>query len=56
MCSSDLDNTVQAGDHDILIGRVIDFGLHPQPAADALVYVKRQFGVLQIPSEELQHG
>ena len=52
----ELDNTVQAGDHDILIGRVIEFGLHPQPAADALVYVNRQFGVLQIPSEELHHG
>lgn len=34
---------VSAGDHDILIGEVLDFGLH---AGHGLAYAQRSFGVL----------
>lgn len=35
---------VSAGDHDILIGEVVDFGVRP---GQALAYAQRQFGTLQ---------
>lgn len=38
-----LEQTVSAGDHDILIGRVRAVGTHDAPA---LAYARRQFGVL----------
>ncbi len=38
-----LDQTVSAGDHDILIGRVQSVGTHE---ASGLAYARRQFGVL----------
>ena len=34
---------VSAGDHDILIGEVLDFGVH---AGHGLAYAQRSFGVL----------
>ena len=39
---------VSAGDHDILIGEVLDFGVH---AGHGLAYAQRSFGVLA-PLEE----
>lgn len=36
-----LEAAVPAGDHDILIGRVLDFGIH---GGDSLVYTNRTFG------------
>ncbi len=36
-----LETVVPAGDHDILIGRVTDFGIH---GGDSLVYTNRTFG------------
>ncbi len=39
---------VSAGDHDILIGEVLDFGVHP---GNGLAYAQRTFGVLA-PLEE----
>jgi 3-hydroxy-9,10-secoandrosta-1,3,5(10)-triene-9,17-dione monooxygenase reductase component len=38
-----LDQVVSAGDHDILIGEVLDFGMHP---GHGLAYAQRSFGVL----------
>jgi 3-hydroxy-9,10-secoandrosta-1,3,5(10)-triene-9,17-dione monooxygenase reductase component len=38
-----LAQVVSAGDHDILIGEVIDFGSH---AGHGLAYSQRSFGVL----------
>ena len=38
-----IEQVVSAGDHDILIGRVQDFGVTPGPA---LAYAHRQFGSL----------
>jgi 3-hydroxy-9,10-secoandrosta-1,3,5(10)-triene-9,17-dione monooxygenase reductase component len=40
----ELDQTVSAGDHDILIGRVLDFG---STERSALVLSKRQFGYIE---------
>ncbi len=39
-----LEAAVPAGDHDILIGRVLDFGIH---GGDSLVYTNRTFGSFQ---------
>ena len=36
-----LEQVVTAGDHDILIGRVLDFGSH---AGESLIYSERHFG------------
>ena len=38
-----LAQVVSAGDHDILIGQVLDFGVHP---GHGLAYAQRSFGVL----------
>jgi 3-hydroxy-9,10-secoandrosta-1,3,5(10)-triene-9,17-dione monooxygenase reductase component len=38
-----LAQVVAAGDHDILIGEVLDFGVHP---GHGLAYAQRSFGVL----------
>ncbi len=38
-----LAQVVSAGDHDILIGEVLDFGVHP---GHGLAYAQRAFGVL----------
>ena len=39
-----LEQVVTAGDHDILIGRVVDFGSH---AGESLVYSQRHFGTFK---------
>ena len=39
-----LEQVVTAGDHDILIGRVIDFGSH---AGESLIYSQRHFGTFK---------
>ncbi len=40
-----LEQVVTAGDHDILIGRVLDFGSHEgETLAESLVYSQRHFG------------
>jgi flavin reductase (DIM6/NTAB) family NADH-FMN oxidoreductase RutF len=39
-----LESTVAAGDHDIMLGRVIDFGSHPDTSLEPLLYAKHQFG------------
>jgi flavin reductase (DIM6/NTAB) family NADH-FMN oxidoreductase RutF len=39
-----LKQVVTAGDHDILIGRVVDFGSH---AGESLVYSQRHFGTFK---------
>jgi flavin reductase (DIM6/NTAB) family NADH-FMN oxidoreductase RutF len=38
-----LSQVVSAGDHDILIGEVVDFGLQP---GQGLAYAQRSFGSL----------
>ena len=40
----ELAQAVEAGDHDILIGRVLDFG---RQAGEGLAYAQRTFGVMQ---------
>ena len=42
-----LDNTVSAGDHDIFIGRVLQFGGTQDAGVQGLIYHQRQFGALQ---------
>jgi len=44
---------VKAGDHDILIGEVKDFGMH---AGHPLVYAQRSFGVMVPLEAEPQQG
>lgn len=39
-----LEAAVPAGDHDILVGRVLDFGIH---GGDGLIYSNRTFGKFQ---------
>jgi 3-hydroxy-9,10-secoandrosta-1,3,5(10)-triene-9,17-dione monooxygenase reductase component len=39
-----LEQVVTAGDHDILIGRVVDFGSHEE---ESLVYSQRHFGTFK---------
>ena len=48
-----LDTTVSAGDHDILIGKVLNFGMQERPGPDALIYAQRQFGSLRVLEEVL---
>jgi flavin reductase (DIM6/NTAB) family NADH-FMN oxidoreductase RutF len=57
-----LDTAVKAGDHDIMLGRVLDFGTHPDAAMEPLLYAKHQFGSLKIrpqnviPASQAQHA
>jgi 3-hydroxy-9,10-secoandrosta-1,3,5(10)-triene-9,17-dione monooxygenase reductase component len=39
-----LERIIEAGDHDILLGRVISFGTHPNPQTAPLIYAQRRFG------------
>lgn len=43
-----LDQVVSAGDHDILIGEVVDFGMQP---GQGLAYAQRSFGVMTALAE-----
>jgi flavin reductase (DIM6/NTAB) family NADH-FMN oxidoreductase RutF len=57
-----LDSAVAAGDHDIMLGRVLGFGTHPDPAMEPLLYAKHQFGSLKVraqnaaPAPQAQHA
>jgi flavin reductase (DIM6/NTAB) family NADH-FMN oxidoreductase RutF len=46
-----LENIVAAGDHDILLGRVLDFGMNSDTAKQPLFYAKRQFGSLKLRAQ-----
>ena len=41
-----LDRAVPAGDHDIMLGRVLSFGMHADTAQQPLYYAKHQFGTI----------
>ena len=51
-----LDTVVSAGDHDVLIGTVLNFGMQEQPDAEALIYAQRQFGSIRALDEALATG
>ena len=42
----ELEQIISAGDHDIMLGRVLNFGVNTQASAEPLIYAKRQFGRL----------
>ena len=48
----ELERIISAGDHDIMLGRVLSFGLHADASvgarAEPLVYAQRQFGRLVV--------
>lgn len=39
-----LERIIPAGDHDIMLGRVLSFGVAKDPSNEPLVYAQRQFG------------
>ncbi|MDI9334912.1 MAG: flavin reductase family protein [Cytophagales bacterium] len=41
-----LERIIPAGDHDIMLGRVLDFGFNPDASTEPLIYARRQFGKL----------
>ena len=41
-----LEQVIPAGDHDIMLGRVLDFGINPDANTEPLVIARRQFGRL----------
>jgi flavin reductase (DIM6/NTAB) family NADH-FMN oxidoreductase RutF len=43
-----LESTLAAGDHDIMLGRVLGFGTHPDTTMEPLLYAKNQFGRLKV--------
>lgn len=51
-----LDSSVAAGDHDILLGRVLGFGTHPDTSMEPLLYAKNQFGSLKITPQSVLCG
>ncbi len=44
----ELAQIIPAGDHDILLGRVLSFGVNPDTNVEPLVYSQRQFGRLSV--------
>jgi len=42
----ELEQVIPAGDHDIMLGRVVDFGVNADRDCEPLIYAKRQFGRL----------
>ncbi len=42
----ELEQIISAGDHDIMLGRVINFGVNTDVDAEPLVYAQRKFGRL----------
>jgi 3-hydroxy-9,10-secoandrosta-1,3,5(10)-triene-9,17-dione monooxygenase reductase component len=42
----ELDRIIEAGDHDIMLGRVISFGVNANTELAPLVYAQRRFGTL----------
>jgi 3-hydroxy-9,10-secoandrosta-1,3,5(10)-triene-9,17-dione monooxygenase reductase component len=43
-----LEQIIPAGDHDIMLGRVLSFGVNTDNSAEPLIYARRQFGKLQV--------
>ncbi len=43
-----LERIIPAGDHDIMLGRVLSFGVNSNDHAEPLIYARRQFGRLAI--------
>ena len=43
-----LERIIPAGDHDIMLGRVLNFGVNPDASCEPLIYARRQFGKLSI--------
>ena len=43
-----LESTLPAGDHDIMLGRVLGFGTHPDVSMEPLLYAQQRFGSLKI--------
>jgi flavin reductase (DIM6/NTAB) family NADH-FMN oxidoreductase RutF len=41
-----LERIIPAGDHDIMLGRVVSFGMNTNADAEPLIYAQRQFGRL----------
>ncbi len=44
----ELERIIPAGDHDILLGRVLSFGVNADSKVEPLIYARRQFGKLSI--------
>jgi 3-hydroxy-9,10-secoandrosta-1,3,5(10)-triene-9,17-dione monooxygenase reductase component len=42
----ELERIIPAGDHDIMLGRVLSFGVNADANAEPLIYAQRQFGRL----------
>jgi flavin reductase (DIM6/NTAB) family NADH-FMN oxidoreductase RutF len=43
-----LEQIIPAGDHDIMLGRVLNFGVNADANAEPLIYARRQFGRLVV--------
>jgi 3-hydroxy-9,10-secoandrosta-1,3,5(10)-triene-9,17-dione monooxygenase reductase component len=43
-----LERIIPAGDHDIMLGRVLSFGVNEDASTEPLVYARRQFGRLLV--------
>ena len=44
----ELERIIPAGDHDILLGRVLSFGVNADTSVEPLIYARRQFGRLAV--------
>lgn len=47
-----LDRAVPAGDHDIMLGRVLSFGMHADATQQPLYYAKHKFGAIPMDSPQ----
>jgi flavin reductase (DIM6/NTAB) family NADH-FMN oxidoreductase RutF len=44
----ELERIIPAGDHDIMLGRILNFGVNADANAEPLIYARRQFGRLVV--------
>jgi len=44
----ELERIIPAGDHDIMLGRVLKFGINMEANCEPLIYAQRQFGRLAV--------
>ena len=51
-----LETAMPAGDHDIMLGRVLSFGINPDTSQKALYYAGHQFGSLKIHAPTSEHA
>jgi flavin reductase (DIM6/NTAB) family NADH-FMN oxidoreductase RutF len=51
-----LESAMPAGDHDIMLGRVLDFGMNPDTSQQALYYAGHKFGSLKIHALTAEHA